>query len=909
MPDNLDVLHKKLEIIASQFPDKTAIQTKNNKEYTAYTYKEVYHKSCVIARFLINCGIKKGDRIVIVLDNRPEWASIYFAILLAGCIAVPVDFQVGIEELDFIIKETESKTVFTSTKYLALFSSSLLNQIVVLDYEPGFQNKLQTKLIDFLEILSGTEEVLNFPEVSIHDIASILYTSGTTGRPKGVMLTHANLYSNFLSIDKLKICSHKDNILSILPLHHSFSLMVTLIIPLFTPCKITYYPDLRLEQLRECMNETGVTILVIVPQILDLLYKHILNEVNKIPFPGRIIFKELMELLSIIRKFSGLNVNKLVLANVHKKFGKKLRFFGVGGAKMNEDSAEFISRMGFTILEGYGLTETSPIVTFNPLRKQKIGSVGTVIPGVELRILNPDEKGVGEALIKGPNIMKGYYKNEEATREVLKEEWFYSGDLGYLDKEGYLYLYGRRKSLIVLSSGKNISYEEVESYYSKSLFIKELCVLAVGKMGEEKLMAVIVPDVEHFLKMREVNIYWKIKWDLENLTRQYSAYKRIMGFIVTKYPLPRTSLGELKRFEVQEKYMDELIGKAGRLLEKKEISKEDKQILSTETSKQIIEILNKQIKTGKTIQLEDHLELDLGIDSLGRVELMVEMEKAFNVDIADSMMAKVFTVKELVGMVRKLSTKEIISEKKKPLPKSLLWHDILQKKPAENITETIDISPGLVSRIFTLIFGTLFHILLKLVWRIKIVGKKELPLRENFILCPNHSSFMDGFVIAASVPVNLKRKMFFLGFRDYFKVPIIRNIIKLIRIIPIDSATHLIDAMQACAYVLNNGKSMCIFPEGARTIDGEIKEFKKGIGILAKELNVRLVPVYIKGTYGAWSRTVRFPKSFSISVIFGKPQDTNELIIKGIELGAVDDYDAVAIGIKEEVVKLSNRVK
>lgn len=909
MPDNLYVLHKKLERIASQFPDKTAIQTKENNGYITYTYKEIYDKSCVVASFLISCGIEKGDRIVIVLENRPEWVIIYFAVLLAGCIAVPVDSQSGSQELDFILKETESKIAFTSTMYLELFKNTSLRHIALLDYKAGLQNHQKENLVDFAEILSGKAGISNFPEVSVGDVASILYTSGTTGRPKGVMLTHANLYSNFKSINKLKMCSQEDNVLSILPLHHSFSLMVTLIIPLFTPFKITYYPDLRMPQLKECINETGVTILVIVPQILDMLYKYILNEVNKIPFPGRILFKELVRLLSIIRKFSRINVNKLVLSKIHKKFGKKLRFFAVGGAKMNEVAAEFLWSMGFTILEGYGLTETAPVVTFNPLKKQKIGSVGTVITDVELRILNPDKNGVGDVLIKGPNIMKGYYERVKETKEVLKDSWFYSGDLGYLDKEGYLYLYGRRKSLIVLSSGKNISCEEVEYYYSKSPFIKELCILEAGKTGEEKLVAVVVPDFEHFRKLGEVNIYWKIKWDLENLTKQYPTYKRIMGFIVTKHPLPRTSLGELKRFEVKEKYMNELIGKGGESFKKEEISEEDKQVLSIEAGKQIIRILNEQTKIDRTIQLEDHLELDLGIDSLGRIELMVEIEKAFNIDMPDSVMAKIFTVRELIGIVKKLGAKKVLPKEKKPLPQSLLWRDILQKSPAENITETIDISPGLLSRIFTLIFGAVFYLIFKLVWRIKIVGKKELPLRENFILCPNHSSFLDGFVIAASVPLKLKINMFFLGFRDYFKVPIIRNIIKLIRIIPIDSATQLIEAMQASAYVLNNGKVMCIFPEGARTIDGEIKEFKKGIGILAKELNIRLVPVYIKGTYESWPRTVRFPRPFKVSVVFGKPYDIKGLTIKGIELGAADDYEAVAIGIKAEVVRLRNRIK
>jgi long-chain acyl-CoA synthetase len=565
-----------------------------------------------------------------------------------------------------------------------------------------------------------------------------------------------------------------------------------------------------------------------------------------------------------------------------------LKFIACGGAKMHEYSAKIVSMMGFTVIEGYGLTETSPVVTFNPLKRQKIGSVGVVIPDVELRIANPDKNGGGEVIIKGPNVMRGYYKQEEETRKVLKQEWFYSGDLGYLDKQGYLYLSGRKKELIVLSSGKNISPEEVESYYAKSLFIKELCVLVIGER-EEKLMAVIVPDFDYFRKVGEVSIYWKIKWDLENLSKQYPAYKRIMGFIVTKDPLPRTRLGELKRGVVKEEYMNELVGKGRRMVEKPQLT-EDLRILLSEEGNKIVQILNRQTSIGRPIQPEDHLELDLGIDSLGRVEIMVEIEKIFNIDISDSLMAHIFTVKELVRIVVKLiSDKEIKPQEAIPLYPSL---------------KKIGLFPGMLAQILTVFLCGVLYGLFRIIWRLKIIGKVDLPVNERFILCPNHSSFMDGFLIAASVPAYFEKNMFLLGFRDYFEVPIIRNIIKLIRIIPIDSATRLIDAMQACAYVLNNGKAMCIFPEGARTIDGQIKEFKKGIGILVKELNVQLVPVYIRGTYEAWPRTAPFPRPYPISVIFGKPHDKEDLRKTGVKLGARNEYEAIAMGIREEVLKL-----
>ena len=271
-------------------------------------------------------------------------------------------------------------------------------------------------------------------------------------------------------------------------------------------------------------------------------------------------FFGLIEILWQIRRFSGINLSKLALSKMHRPFGQALRFFACGGAKLNEEAARYLVKMGFTILEGYGLTETSPVVAFNPLKKQKIGSVGRVIPDVELKINNPDATGMGEVVIKGPNVTPGYYKQAEETLSVLKDGWFYSGDLGYIDKDGYLYITGRKKELIVLSSGKNIYPEEIESHYSKSPYIKEICVLGVGAVEEERLSAVVVLDTDYCRKVGEADLNSTIRWELENLSEGIAPYKRIKGYIITRENLPRTRLGKIKRYEVKSKYLDELMG-------------------------------------------------------------------------------------------------------------------------------------------------------------------------------------------------------------------------------------------------------------------------------------------------------------------------------------------------------------
>ena len=915
MNKKLYALPNRLREMVDQFPDRIVMQMKKENVYVKYTYKELYEVSQSIAYSLLDLGIKKGDRVVIALENRPEWGMIYFGIMLAGAIAIPLDPQSGGEEIKFFLSDSESKAAFTSSKLLSLFtgltnSVPSLQKIIALDIE-----KSSEEIISFSETISAVSDLkslTSMPEVSPQDIASILYTSGTTGRPKGVMLTHKNFYSNFQSIDKLKLLSARDNILSILPLHHSFPFMVTLIIPLFSQSKITYISSLKSEELLACMRETGVTILTGVPQLFYMFYKHILDGMKKVPFLVRMPLLGFIEILWLVRKFTGINLAKLALSKVHRAFGKNLRFFACGGAKLNEEAARFLVKIGFTILEGYGLTETSPVATFNPLRKQKIGSVGKVIPDVELRIAEPNERGIGEVVIRGSNVMKGYYKQEEETRKVLKDNWFYSGDLGYLDKEGYLHLTGRKKELIVLSSGKNISPQEVESYYAKSPFVKGLCVLAVGEREEEKLMAVIVPDLDYYRKVGEVNIYGKIKWDLENLSKQYPPYKRIMGFIITSEDLPRTRLGKLKRFEIRDRCLDELMGVGLRKTEEEiSLGEEDLKIISSEIGRKVIEFLTKEGKLKRQIRLDDHLEIDLGLDSLGRVEAVVAVEKILKIDIPESSMDKVFTVKEFILEIEKLILekkapgKEIFSAK----IEASLWNDILKTRPGKDIIKKLDLSPGWMARVWTLLFSWLSYIIYKIIWQLRVLGVKNLPQDKAFILCPNHGSYLDAFLIAASLPAWLKKHMFFLGLRAYFEVPIIRNMVRSIRVIPIDSGTRLVDAMQGCAYILRNGKTACIFPEGIRSIDGEVKEFKKGVGILAKELNIQLVPVYIKGSYESWPRTNRFPRPHPIKIVFGRPHNTEELEKEGIRLGAKDDYEAIALGIREEVMRLKAQLE
>ena len=878
-------LFRRFRESAKAHPDAVACQTKEGNIYQTFTYARLYELSLKFANLLKQEGLAKGELIAILLENSPFWPAIYFGIIGIGATAVPIDPKLTPYEVNNVLRDSGARILFSSAELYEPLEARLKN---ILSFK-------KTLLYPFKEI-----DTLRPEEISVEnnpqDIASILYTSGTTASPKGVMLTHKNFSSNFESIFGLKIILPQDNIIALLPLHHSYPFMVTLLTPLFTGAKITFLNSLKSEDLLKCCEETNATILVGVPQLYHLLHKAIFE---KIPNPS--IFLPILKAGNLVRKSLRLNLNKILLKKLHQKFGSSLRFFASGGARLDPKVGYELTLLGFTILEGYGLTETSPVVTFNPLKRVRIGSVGPPIPKVKIKINNPNRENAGEVLIQGPNVMKGYYKKPKETLEVLKEGWFYSGDLGFIDKKGYLHLTGRSKEIIVLSSGKNIYPEEIENHYLKSPYIKEMCVLETTSAGLSSLYAVVFPNVDYFRKTREINIQGKIRWILENLSKELPSYKRIMGFTIAKEELPKTRLGKLKRYEIKAGYLPAGGAPGAEIGQIKKDAVSDEGLAPREPlTAKILELVSQQLKT--KVNLNDHLELDLGIDSLSRVELAIAFEKKFNVNIPDADFSEIFTVKELIAKIGSLLNTG--QEKLKPNLQPV-WSQIIQKEPKREILDKIVLRPGIADKIISFLLLNLTLLALKIFWKLKIKGRENLPLDKPFILCPNHASYLDGFVAAASVGIRRELNLFFLGYSVYFQHPLVRWAVKIARLIAVDPAVNLTEAMQASSYVLRNNKSLCVFPEGERSIDDQIKPFKKGAGILIKETSALVVPCYIQGSHRSWPRGKTFPIPSPIKIIFGKPYTREELKETGAKKTDGDEYEAIAAGLREKVMELN----
>ncbi len=537
----IKTIKEMLEQNAEKFRDQVAFQMRQNGGYRKITFLEASELAKRVQVALVNLGVGREDRVALISENRPEWPISYLAIASLGAIVVPLDAMLSKEDILPLLEDSGAKAIILSEKYIEYFRGTGVEERKII-------------MEKFDRLPSAAPGSLPH-EVTLDDLAAIVYTSGTTGIPKGVMLTQRNIMSNVIEVSALFDFSPKDNFLSVLPLHHTFENTCGFFGAFYNGCKITYAESLKSHNILQNMQETGVTIMCGVPLLFQLFYNGIMREVEEKKLKK--VFSALFVIAKFFKYVIGFNIGKKLFATVQKKFGGKIRFFVSGGAPIDPEVIKNFDLMGFTILQGYGLTESSPILTCCTLKDNKIGSVGRAIPGVEIRISGTDP--VGEILAFGPNIMKGYYKRKELTSRVVVNGWLQTGDVGYLDEEGHLFITGRSKDVIVTASGVNVYPEEIEFPLSKIPTIKEACVMGAKvkegvRKGTEEVIALIVPDMEHFEKLghtEDAFIQEAISNEVQSLNKKMVDYKRIARFIVRKEELPKTRIKKIKRFQIR----------------------------------------------------------------------------------------------------------------------------------------------------------------------------------------------------------------------------------------------------------------------------------------------------------------------------------------------------------------------
>jgi long-chain acyl-CoA synthetase len=878
---------KRFQDNLEKLSEKVAFQYIAQDVNESFTYGRIGQEVSQIGLFLKNQSIGPGSTVGILMENHPRWAMAFLAAQSTGARIAPFDILHDSKTLAELIQHAECKFLISSEKCLSEIQEIqklLPAPLPVLITGPPIEGYFHWETL-----LTRDEETspVAWVEGDLDEAFVLLYTSGTTGNPKGVVLSRRNVYRNVEELLKIIRVTSGDHVLSVLPLYHVLALMVNFIVPFSAGARVTYLDSLDAQRILKSFQDEGVTIFVCVPQFYYLLHHRILQEIKKQSFLKRFLFHRFLAFSHFCNEHLGWNPGKWFFSRIHRRFGSRFRIFGVGGAHFDGEVAQYLRGLGFTLVQAYGMTETAALATITPISSRTLGSVGPPLPHVEIQIDQPDPEGVGEVLIRGDNIMQAYWKNPEATTEVLRNGWLHSGDLGYLNPQGELYITGRKKDVIVLSSGKNIFPEEVEHFYESSCpYIKELCVLGVrdrtSGQEQEKLHAVVVPDFDYMKSQQTVNTYSMIRYMLESLSQRIAPHKRVHSFEIRREPLPRTTTRKIKRFQVQQELEEKPQAPSS--------PQEEETFQPRSATEETVFRIIREMKTHADIHPQRNLELDLGFDSLQRVELLSTVQETFQIQISDESAAQIFSVEELVEAVATRLGGET-SERDVRLSWEAILREPLQPEDRRRVQQLLEPQP-LIEFAFYLTAKTVY-ILSLILFRLKVKGRKNLPHEYPYLICPNHLSFLDACVLVSPFPYRIIKRIFFLGYADYFNRPLLSFLGRLIRVVPVDADRHLRQALRLGAEGLRRGYILCVFPEGERSIDGTLKPFRKGPAILAKEMGVPVVPTAITGTYEAWPRGVAKIRLHPVQVSFGDPlerpseeetyEDVNERLFKAVD--------------------------
>ncbi len=862
-------------------------KTSNDHAQDSCTYAELRRMAESIARWIAENGFPRGSRLAIVADNDPRWVAAFLGMIAAGCAAVPLDTALHADQLRRLLNDSGASVLFSDARHAEISRHAVAESnigLVLMDPErmaaPAAESTRLTTLPTILECGSG-----DFQPVAsdTEDLAALLYTSGTTADPKGVMLTHANLLAEVEAVFNWVDIGPADALLGVLPMFHVLALMANLMLPLVKGARVCYLETLNTTQLLRALQERGITAFAVVPQFFYLIHQRIFEEVAKRGSVAQPLLRALMNLNRGLRKL-GLNAGPMLFSKVHDIFGKKMRYLVTGGSRFDPAIANDLYAMGIDVLQAYGLTETTAAVFANSPSSNMIGSVGKAMKGVEAKIVDTsgpapesheDHPGSAEIALRGGVVMKGYWNRPDATAAVLRDGWFYTGDLGYFDAHGNLFLTGRKKEVIVLSNGKNIYPEDVEAHYLKSPFIKELAVIGIeGKPGEgDRLHAVIVPNFDVLRQKKIVNAKEVIRFDIESLSQQIASTKRIGSYEIWQEDLPRTTTRKIKRFEVEKRVKANATHKAtgnedSELPSERPLTADETSWLDRPDIQRALNLIASELGNPQSSLRPAHnLELDLGLDSMQRIELLSQIEQQLGGNVSESQLAEIYTIRDLVDAILQSASTGAIPASAAAFAG---WKAVFAEA-----ADPADIAP--LARPHP-VWGTFWYAVSRLIqmialdgFRLHATGIEKLPQRGAYILCSNHQSYLDPLVLASILPPRTFKKVFAVGTSEIFGQGFMRRLAGTLRLIVVDPDANLVPAMRASAFGLRQGRPLILYPEGERSIDGTPKTFKKGAAILSIHMQVPIIPIAIEGFHEAWPRNQSFQGFKPLRIVFGDP--------------------------------------
>lgn len=890
---------------AHRWPQNVAVEVQRPDGIESYSYAQLRRMAESIGAWLLDSEMAADTRVAILADNHPRWVAAYLGIIAAGGTTVPLDTAYHADQVSKLLRDSGATLLICDEKHLKTAQQSVANSetaIVLADGHKQAGAVLPAKVVSELDgIFAQYTGSLRPISRSPNDVASLLYTSGTTADPKGVMLTHGNLLAEADAVFAWAHIGPDDAILGVLPLFHVLSQMANLLLPLVAGTRVVYLSTLNTTELLRALRERNVTAFAVVPQFFNLIHERIFKEVQQRGALARFAFARLMRLNLASRKL-GFNLGRVLFRKVHDLFGHRMRFLVTGGSRFDPKIASDFYALGIDVLQAYGLTETCGGAYVNSPGDIVIGSVGKALKGVEGKILNAQATDdgsppSGEILIRGPIVMKGYWNRPDATAQILKDGWLYTGDLGHFDHHRNLFITGRQKDVIILANGKNVYPEEIEAHYLQSALIKEICVLGLEEGGTEKLYAVVTPNFEVLRQRKVVNTREVIRFDIEGLSATLPSTKRIAGYEIWQEDLPRTTTRKLKRFEIEKRVKAGKREDAGAEITKP-LTEEDRAWMGQADNQRALKIIREYSPSHpENISPEDNLELDLGLDSMRRVELLVALEQQLSGDVEESQLADIYTVRDLVHAVReRAASGEVTSQKRAQVFAG--WGTVLREDPVDPAALAVAKPRPVTDHVLAAVMRT-FRLIWTLRAPVKVEGLENLPARAPFLLCSNHQSFLDPVMLLAVLPLRVLLRLFAVGTSEIFGSGFMRRVARLLRVVVVDPDANLIPAMRAGAYGLRQGLSLILYPEGERSIDGTPRIFKKGAAILAIHLQVPIVPIAIDGFHDAWPRGKSFQKISPLKIKIGKP------IQPPLESQAAEDtYAKLTAELKDRVLKM-----
>lgn len=796
-----------------------------------------------LAHGLIAQGVKPGDAVGLVGPNNVDWIAVRLALAGAGAVTVACD-DLGLpEDIAGFLHDSGCKLAFVSAAHAEhLKKSGATYQMRLLDGEGPDNWRAWLK-----------EPNGELPKADPQAETMVVYTSGTTGKPKSFALTHANLAANVDALLAEKIVGEGDRVLLPLPLHHVFPLLVGMLTTLASGAALVLPEAVAGPQIATALRVSKATVMVGVPRLFTALLAGIEAKAAAKGGLAGFAYHRMLKLSLFARQKLNMSIGKTLFGALHAQLGGHLRLMASGGAKLEAPAMWRLEALGWQVLSGYGLAETASMFTANLPGRQRVGSEGRPIGGGQVRIAkiedgDADTPDMGEIQLKGASVFAGYRDNPDANATAFTADgWFRTGDLGHVDADGFVFITGRAKEMIVLGGGKNVYPEETEKHYAASPYIREIAVLE----RDGKLVALVLPDPVAIRAAGLTRLEDAIRVTLSEKSQTLPSYQRIAGYALVREPLPRTRLGKYRRFLLPKLYDETKSGVAKP--KAAELSAEDQALLSTSPARDAWEILRARY-ADRGVTLDANMSLDLGIDSLEWMTLGLELESRLGLEVSEAALQDVNTVRDLLTVMAKAK------------PASGDGGDSADVKAAADkwLAPT---GPSLSA------FGWLLYWInrlgLKAMFRISATGLQNVPMDGPVMIVANHVSDIDPPVLAGVMPYRRMRRLFWSGdVGRLFETGFGKAFARATHIFPVDERSPKATLAMG-KEVLKRGNGLVWFPEAWRSPDGELQRFLPGAGLVLADQPVTVVPAYIDGAYEALPRHRHSPKFVKVTVHFG----------------------------------------